>query len=136
MRRLRHIVFWLMAACTPWLACGAAEAADVFVIASQPIVLSADDIKDVFLGEVQFAGATRLAPMDNGSVQAEFLERVMKMTPARYAAWWTKKSFRDGVNSPPVRAGDAQVLIFVKETPGGIGYVSSPPAGVHVIGKF
>jgi len=115
---------------------GTAAAADMYVIAHQPLALSSDEIKEVFLGEVQFAGALHLVPVDNGSAQPEFLGRVLKMTPARYTAWWTKKAFRDGVNPPPAKASDAQVLIFVKETPGAIGYVSAPPEGVHVVGKF
>jgi len=113
-------------------------AADVYVVANSPVSLNPEEIKDVFLGEVQFAGPTRLAPVDNGAVQAEFLARVMRMTPTRYGNWWTKKSFRDGVNPPPARAGDAQVSAYVRDTPGAIGYLSSPPTtpGVHVIARF
>ncbi len=117
--------------------CAAAFASDdLYVISNAQLALSPEEIKEVFLGEVQFAGSTRLVPIDNGAAQAAFLERVLRMRPDRYAAWWTKKAFRDGVNPPPVRASDAQVMAFVKDTPGAIGYVGTPPMGVFVIGRF
>lgn len=115
---------------------GGAQAGDIYVIAAQPLALSAQDVKDVFLGEMQFAGGVKLAPVDNGALQAEFLERVMRMAPNKYAGWWTKKAFRDGVNAPPLKSTDVQVLIHVRSTPGAIGYVSEPPAGVHVVGRY
>jgi ABC-type phosphate transport system substrate-binding protein len=110
--------------------------AEVYVVANRPLSLSAEDLKEIFLGEVQFVGGARVAPVDTGSAQALFLERVLKMSAARYSSWWTKKSFRDGQNPPPSRATDAQVLAFVKETPGAIGYVGAPPEGVHLVGRF
>lgn len=112
-------------------------AADVYVIAHAPLTLNPEEIKEVFLGEVQFSGPLKLTPVDNGTAQAEFLALVMKMTPAKYGSWWTKKAFRDGVNPPPARGGDAAVAAYVRETPGAIGYVATPPAsGVHLVGRF
>jgi hypothetical protein len=124
-------------ACTAlWPRAPASASGELYVIAHQPMTLSSEEIKEIYLGEVQFAGGLRMVPVDNGSAQAPFLERVLRMTPAKYTVWWTKKAFRDGQNPPPARATDAQVLIFVKETPGAIGYVVTPPEGVHVVGRF
>jgi ABC-type phosphate transport system substrate-binding protein len=117
-------------------ACGTANAADVFVIANASVELSPEEVKEIFLGELQFAGSTKLLPVDNASAQADFLARVLKMSPAKYQGAWTKKAFRDGLNAPPMKATDAEVLGFVKSSPGAIGYVSSPPSGVRIVGKF
>ena len=115
---------------------GQASAADVYVIANGVAELSPEEVKEIFLGEVQFAGPHKLLPVDNAGAQADFLAKVLKMSGTKYASAWTKKAFRDGLNAPPVRASDAEVLGFVKANPGAIGYVSSPPAGVHVVGKY
>ena len=86
---------------------------------------------------VAFAGAVKLAPSDNSAAQAEFLARVLKIDAAKYAGIWTKKSFRDGTNPPPVKGSDAEALAYVKQTPGACSYVTQAPAsGVAVIGKF
>jgi ABC-type phosphate transport system substrate-binding protein len=113
-----------------------ARAGEIMVVCARALQLDAEDLKEIFLGELQFAGGQRVVPVDNAALQAEFLERVLRMSSARYAAWWTKKAFRDGVNPPPLRGGDTQVLAFVKETPGAIGYVMAAAPGVHVIGRF
>jgi ABC-type phosphate transport system substrate-binding protein len=110
-----------------------ASAADVVVIANPGIEISSDEVKDVFLGEKQFAGSTKLDVIDNSALQDSFLSKVMHMDAVKYRSIWTKKSFRDGLTPPAVKTSDAEVIEYVKRTPGAIGYVSSTPAGVKVI---
>lgn len=121
------------------LLCGfapAAHAGDVYLACSAGVTLSAAEVRDVFLGEKQFAGTVKLVPVDNGAVQAEFLDKVMKMDAAKYSTAWTKKSFRDGSTAPQVKASDGEVIEFLKHTPGGCGYLgSAPPAGLTLVGK-
>ncbi|MFZ5523220.1 MAG: phosphate ABC transporter substrate-binding protein [Pseudomonadota bacterium] len=109
-----------------------ANAADVVVISHPGIAISAGDVKDVFLGEKQFAGGTKLIPVDNASLQDSFLSKFLDMARSKYSSAWTKKSFRDGLTPPAMKSGDAEVIDFVKRNPGAIGYVSSAPAGVNV----
>jgi ABC-type phosphate transport system substrate-binding protein len=55
------------------------------------------------------------------------------MNSAKYAGIWTKKAFRDGLTAPAMKSGDAEVIEFVKRTPGAVGYVSSSPSGVNIV---
>lgn len=104
-----------------------ASAADLYVICNAQVSLTAADVRDVFLGEKQFAGALKLVPIDNSAAQALFLERVLKMTAAKYSVTWIKKSFRDGINPPVVAGSDAEALATVRRTPGACSYVTTPP---------
>ena len=117
-------------------ACGATQAAEVYVIANAELELTPEEVKEIFLGEVQFAGTLKLQPIDNAGAQGEFLARVLKMSGTKYQGAWTKKAFRDGLNAPPVKATDAEVLSFVRSNPGAIGYVSTAPSGVRIVGRF
>lgn len=116
-----------------WFGCS--SAAEALVIITNPgVVLGGADVGDVFLGEKQFAGTVKLVPVDNASAQEAFLARVLRIDAAKYTTSWTKKAFRDGVNPPQVKATDAEVIDFVKRTPGAVGYVKSAPAeGVKAI---
>jgi hypothetical protein len=114
----------------------APAAADLYVIANAGLSLSAEDVRDAYLGDKQIAGGTKLVPLDNAPQQKEFLERALKLDGTKYNAIWIKKGFRDGLNAPPVKAGDAEVIAAVKATPGGIGYVSAPPKDLKVIAKY
>jgi len=109
-----------------------AHAADVVVISNSGTMISAGEVKDVFLGEKQFAGSTKLIPVDNAALQGSFLSKYMNMAGDKYNGMWTKKSFRDGLTPPAVKSGDAEVIDYVKRTPGAVGYVSAAPAGVNV----
>ena len=120
------------------LALGIAPAAlaEVVVIANPATQVAATDVEEIFLGEKQFAGSTKLVPVDNGPQQEAFLGKVLKLDSNKYNSKWAKKSFREGLNPPAVKSGDAEVIDYVKRTPGAIGYVASAPAGVTVVQKY
>lgn len=115
------------------LAAQGANAGDIVIISNPEISVSADEVRDIFLGEKQFAGSTKLVVIDNAALQGNFLSQVMHMDAAKYNGIWTKKSFRDGLTPPAVKSGDAEAIEYIKRTPGAIGYVSTTPAGVKVI---
>ena len=108
----------------------AAQAGEIYVIAHPSVRLSETELKDVYLGEKQFAGSIKLVPVDNVAAQGDFLEKILRMETKRYAAWWIKKGFRDGLAAPLVKSNDTDVAQFVKSTPGAIGYVNKPVQGV------
>jgi hypothetical protein len=131
MRTIRFIASASLA-----LAALSVHAGDLYVVSNAAVTLGADEVREVFLGDKQFAGGVKLAPMENGSLQADFQSRVLKLDAARYASIWSKKGFRDGMTPPPVRGSDADVINAIKSNPGTVGYVSKPTADVKVIQKF
>lgn len=114
-----------------------ASAGDLFVIGHADVSLSASEVKEVYLGDKQLAGSVKLVPVDNAGAQAQFLEKAIKMDAGKYSSFWTKKTFRDGINPPAVKGSDAEVVSFVKATAGAVGYVTTPPsADVKTLAKF
>jgi ABC-type phosphate transport system substrate-binding protein len=106
------------------------------VIAHASVNLNSEEIRDVFLGEKQFSGRVKLMPVDNSSARAEFLSKVLQSDERKYAARWTRKSFREGLVAPSVKGSDAEVIAFVRATPGAIGYVKGTANGVQVLESF
>lgn len=113
---------------------GAALAGEV--IAHPSVLLSPDEVRELFFGDKQFAGALKLLPADNAAQQAQFLALVMQTDGARYVARWTKKAFREGLSAPPLKGSDAETLAYVRSTPGAVGYVSGPASGVKVLMRY
>lgn len=111
--------------------------ADIYVIVNSGLILTTDDIKGIYTGDKLLAGATKIKPLDNSAAKNEFLSKVLQLDAVRYDALWTKKSFRDGISPPSLKANDEEVVAAVKSTAGAIGYISStPPVGVTVLKKF
>ncbi len=106
------------------------------VIAHPSVTLSGNEIRDVYLGEIQFSGRVKLVPVDNRSVQAEFLSKVLQSDERKYAARWTRKTFREGLAAPPVKNSDAEVIAFVRATPGAVGYIKGSAPGMAALEKF
>ncbi|HEY2275583.1 MAG TPA: hypothetical protein VGH61_08780 [Steroidobacteraceae bacterium] len=114
----------------------AAHADELYIICNVQPSITAADVRDLFVGEKQFAGAVKLVPIDNSAAQALFLDRILKMTAAKYSVTWIKKSFRDGINPPVVAGSDAEAVATVRRTPGACSYVMTrPEAGLEVIAR-
>lgn len=113
-----------------------ALAQELYVIAHSELGIVPGQVRDVFLGEKEFADSVKLVPVENAAAHQLFLDKVMGLTAVGYSGAWTRKAFRDGLNRPPVRRGDAEVIDFVRQTPGAIGYVTRAPEGMAVIGRF
>ena len=126
----------LALAAAAWLATAGATAGDVYVVAQPSLTLSAEEVRDAYLGDKQMAGGTRIVPLDNAAQQKDFLDRVLKLDAGKYNAIWVKKGFRDGLNAPAVKGSDAEVIATVRANPGAIGYVSVPPKDLKVLGKY
>ena len=116
------------------LALGRAEAGEV--IAHESVTLTADEVRDVFLGEKQFSANLRLIPVDNDIVQTEFLAKVLQTDRQKYIARWRKKTFREGLPAPLSKGSDAAVIAFVRATPGAVGYIKGKAHGVKLLEKF
>jgi len=131
MRPIRFIATALLA-----FAAIPTRAGDLYVVSQASVTLSADEVREVFLGEKQFAGGVKLTPLDNGAIQGDFQSRVLKVDAARYASIWSKKGFREGLTPPPVRGSDVDVINAINANPGTVGYVSKPTPYLKVIQKY
>ena len=105
------------------------------LITNTGVTIAPADVRIIYIGEKQFAGAVRLVPVDNTSAQERFLGTFVKVDSGKYNSIWAKKSFREGVNPPPAKASDGEVVEFVRRTPGAIGYITdaSKAVGVSVL---
>jgi ABC-type phosphate transport system substrate-binding protein len=131
-KNVRRIAAWMALPVVLFaMPCHAGE-----VIAHPSVSLSADEVKETFLGDKQLSGATKLVPVDNAAEQGDFTTKVLGMDATKYGARWTKKAFREGLTAPAVKGSDAEVVAFVKATPGAVGYVSGTASGVKVLMKY
>ena len=103
------------------------------VISHDPVSFTSEDVRDAFLGEKLLEGHLKLVPVDNTSLQDEFLAKALQTDHQKYYARWSRKIYREGLTLPVAKGTDAEVLAFVKATPGAIGYVTKAPPGVNVV---
>ncbi|NHZ35667.1 phosphate ABC transporter substrate-binding protein [Massilia rubra] len=100
----------------------------VIVSAKSPVAsLRADQVADIFLGQVgtfpDGAEAVALDQRIGSPLRDEFYARVAAKTPALLKAYWTKMIFT-GRGQPPQEAADsAAVRRMVADNPALIGYI-------------
>ena len=101
--------------------------------------LTAKEVSQLFFKKSDtWPDGASVVPVDqkvDSSVRAAFSRAVHRRSPSAVDAYWQKRIF-SGRGLPPVtQATDAQVLAFVRSTPGAIGYVSAGAStqGVKVV---
>ncbi len=108
----------------------------IYVIAHPGLKVTEKDVRAIYLGEKELADGITLIPLDNASEQRVFLAVALKFELTKYNAFWTKKSFRDALNPPAMRASDLDVIQTVIRNAGAIGYVRHPAAGVTIVARY
>jgi len=101
--------------------------------------VSKAELAAVFLKKAsKWSDGTPAAPVDQSSdadVRAEFSREVLSRPTAAIRAYWNQMAF-SGRNIPPAeKSSDADVVAFVRSTPGAVGYVRASAAtpGVKVV---
>jgi ABC-type phosphate transport system substrate-binding protein len=81
------------------------------------------------------APAKPVDQVDASPVRRLFSKAVHKKEPELIKSFWQQQIFSGRAVPPPEKAGDEEVLAYVRSTPGAVGYVSraAAPAGVKTI---
>ena len=113
--------------------------ADLFVIVNNQnstAALSAVQIERIFLLKAKrFESGEPAAPVnqdEKSAVRSAFNEKVMGRDEAQLKYYWSRKMFSGGDKPPPVLRSDAEVVSFVAENAGGIGYLATAPKDERV----
>jgi ABC-type phosphate transport system substrate-binding protein len=133
---LRAAVMAAVMLLTPVLA--HAQEFKIVVNASNSVdAISADEASKLFLKQAtKFSNGVAAAPVDQkGATRAAFCKGVHGRAASAIDTYWQQQIFSGKDIPPAAKAGDDDVIAFVKSTPGGIGYVSAAAAtaGVKVI---
>ncbi len=103
-----------------------AEHIVVVVNANAPVQsLTANQVRDIYLGEKRRWNGVRVAPVDyksNQTLQDRFLDSVLYMDASAYNNYWIKRAFRDGLKRPTVAVSPQEALQAVAQNAGGIGF--------------
>ena len=121
---------------------GTAQAASYKVIVNNSVSvssLSKKAISDLFLKRAtkweSGAAVTPVDQLDSSNAREGFSKAVHGKTAAAVKSYWNQQIF-SGRDVPPVeKKSDAEVLSFVRSTPGAIGYLSEAASaeGVRVV---
>jgi hypothetical protein len=96
-------------------------------------------VSDVFLKKVsRWPNGEPIRPVDlalGSAVREVFSQNVLRRSAAAVRSYWQQRIFTGRGVPPPEVASDADVLRYVREHAGGIGYVSmaADPAAVKVL---
>ena len=121
---------------------GAAEAGDYKIVAhpSVPVSsLSRAAVSSYFLKKAdRWPDGTPIVPVDqapSSPLRASFTREIHDKSAEMISAYWQKQVFSGRAAPPSAKASDAEVLAYVRSTPGAIGYVSAgaSTAGVKEI---
>ncbi len=127
---MKRIVM-LMAALAAVALPGSAQAQDFQVVVNESVpieTISKSDLSKVFRKKVRQIGGVNASPVDlaaGSSVREAFSQGVHGRSAAAIESYWQQQIFA-GEKVPPVKkTSDAEVLAYVRGTPGAVGYVAA-----------
>ena len=136
-----HSILLALAVCLVWHA--AAQAAGYKIIvnnANGKSSIAKKELSQLFMKKTaKWGDGTAVLPVDQtekSSARERFTQDVHGKSVAAVKSYWQQQIF-SGRDVPPVeKSSDAQVVAFVKQNAGAIGYVgeSADTAGVKVVG--
>jgi ABC-type phosphate transport system substrate-binding protein len=102
--------------------------------------LSHEQVSQMFLKKLaKWPDGKKVAAVDqarSAPIRESFSKSVHGRDASALVSYWQQQIFSGGDVPPPEKANDAEVLTFVRSTPGAIGYVSSTAGlgdGVRVV---
>jgi ABC-type phosphate transport system substrate-binding protein len=118
------------------LALPAAAAAADFVLIANPSVKTSSihrsEAARFFLRQASaWADGEHVRPVDQvrtAAVRQEFTQKILRRSLGEVETFWTQAIFSGRAVPPPQKKTDAEVLAYVRETPGAIGYVDAAAA--------
>ncbi len=108
-----------------------ALAGEVVIIGNSSVStssLSQEDVSYIFLGKKRIwedGERITFAIQKKSDTHDEFLKQYVKKTPTQFSNYWKKQIFTGKGSSPHAVNTDQEMLKFVAETKGAVGYVSS-----------
>lgn len=101
--------------------------------------ISKSDLSDIFLKKsTKWEDGSAVTPVDlnaRSAVREAFSQEVHGRGVGAIRSYWQQAAFSGAGTAPLERSSDADVITFVKSTPGAVGYISADTdaAGVKVL---
>ncbi|MFA6008556.1 MAG: hypothetical protein WC799_01135 [Desulfobacteraceae bacterium] len=116
-----------------------AAQAELMVIANKSVTqstLTSQDIKDIFLGNKQYwndKSKISVAALSEGDTAKSFFKTYLGMSPKKYGSMWDEKLYTGGKLSPRLFKNPKQLIDFITQTSGAIGFIDSSSPAKEVI---
>lgn len=106
-------------------------AEDLIVIGNRSVPaseLTSQEIKKIFLGKKKVWGnglKVEMAVLSDGQLTDRFLKTYVKKNSSMYGKYWKKQVFTGGAKPPVAFVREKDLVEYVSNTKGAVGYVSS-----------
>jgi ABC-type phosphate transport system substrate-binding protein len=113
---------------------GAALPAEIFVLANKDVpdkALERESIERIYLGKKsQWSDGTRIVPvvLKSGATHTAFVKKFLDRDASQFSTYWKQAVFTGRGMPPKAFETEAELIEFVSETPGAIGYASFVPS--------
>lgn len=122
-----------------WLSAAAIAGELVIVNSSVSVTaLDLDALKNIYLGnKAQWSDGTKIIPvmLERGPVHESFVKNVVGKSLAQFSSHWQQAIFTGKGQPPKSFATEAELVSYVAQTKGAIGYIgpSTDHGGVKVV---
>jgi len=106
-------------------------AGDIVIVGNKSVAeskLNKQDLKNIFLGKKTTWSDNKkivFVTQDNSSASDQFLTEYVNKSTSQFSSYWKEKVFTGQGTPPKSFASDKELIQFITQTEGAIGFVSS-----------
>lgn len=130
-RHLAFLVLFTISAAIGW-------SAEIFVLANKGVPdkeLQRESVERIYLGKKsQWSDGTRVVPvvLKSGATHTAFVKKFLDRDASQFSTYWKQAVFTGRGMPPKSFESEAELIEFVSNTPGAIGYASFVPTSKPV----
>ena len=88
--------------------------------------LTAEQVRNIYMGEIQILNSIRVYPIDQSHrkpIRKTFLSQIIRMKRDTYVDYWNQRLYRKGGITPLLEDNSSDMLEAIQAKEGSIGYV-------------
>ena len=138
---LRVYTFGALLLLSCFVSAALAQTEDILLIVHNGVAvdeLSQETVSEIYLGtrtKWEDGQTIRVAMLKKGKTHERFTEKIVKTTPSKLKNLWKKVVFTGAGTPPKIFKNEEDLVEFVAETEGAIGYIAkeTPHEGVKIL---
>lgn len=135
MRLLRYIVFMALVFSMPHVG----WSADIYIIANKNVPdkeLEKESIERIYLGKkTQWSNGSQIVPviLKSGTTHSGFIKKFLGRDTSQFTTYWKQAVFTGRGMPPKSFETEAELIEYLDNTPGAIGYASFVPPSKSIV---
>ena len=113
--------------------CSYLLATDVYIIASEPITTSKEELQNFFFAKSNYLNGKKYQRVNNKEAIGLFANRAFSISKRKLSKKWIKQNFRKGIPFPVSIRNNKKTIDWIQTHPDSVGFITQKSDALNII---